>query len=128
MTENPDHRFLKEEIACKYSRKGYETEKERKIENGMIVDVVAENDEKTIFFEVGTLNGENRVEELKKYADKVVHNPQFGKPTFRNAEGIMNLSLGGKHKEKLREIAEDRHRSMTNQIRWWIEIAAGDMK
>lgn len=83
MTEGADHKLVKRRLRKRYERRGHNVEEEYRCENGMIVDVCVEKDDETIFFEVGTLNGENRAEELLQYCDKFVHQPQFGKQDVR---------------------------------------------
>jgi hypothetical protein len=84
--ESESHKLLKKKVAKKYSSQGYQTELERRIDNGLIVDVVAWNKEETIFIEVGALHGEDREEKLEQYCDKFIHLPQVDKPKHRDDE------------------------------------------
>lgn len=119
--EGEDHKKLKSRAAAKMEKKGYDVEKEKKLDNGLIVDVYANDAEETVIIEVGSLNGEGRFEELRKCADRVVHMTQLGKDRIRRYDDSINMDLGVEYKSKLREIAEARHRRMTGQIRTWID-------
>jgi len=83
MAEGEEHLTLKRKIEKEFKRKGYETEKEKTLENGLIVDVYAFNENETLLIEVGTLNGEERIDTLTKFADRVIHLPQIGKSKHR---------------------------------------------
>lgn len=82
--ESESHSQLKKKTAQKYEKKGYDTELEHRVENGLIVDVKAENDLEKIFIEIGAMHGENRAEKLESYCDKLVHLPQIDKPDSRD--------------------------------------------
>ena len=81
--ESKSHSQLKEKADQKYEKKEYETESEHRVENGLIVDVKAENDVEKVFIETGTMHGEDRAEKLESYCDKLVHLPQIDKPNTR---------------------------------------------
>jgi len=83
MAEGKEHKKLKNRIEEEFQKNGYETEKERRLENGLIVDVYAENSNETVLIEVGTLNGHGRIDQLKEIGDRVIHLPQIGKPNQR---------------------------------------------
>lgn len=126
MPEGKDHKIMKNKIAQKYSSKGYDVEKEFRLNNGMIVDVYAEKNEKIILFEIGQLNGKNRIETLLDYCDRAVHLTQLGKKKSKTK--TTSITLNDEYEDKLREIAEKQQRSMAAQVRVWIDekISTGE--
>jgi len=81
--EGKDHKAVKTAEAEKYRAKGYDVEVEKKLKNGMIVDLVASKDGERIAIEIGALNGENRKNELNRRFDSLRNIPLEGRKSVR---------------------------------------------
>ena len=106
MTEKMDHKVVKEQIAETYRAKGYEAETEKHV-NGLVVDVLAKNSEKTVIIEVGALNGEDREDKLSSFCDEFRQVPLKNRKTERSydnrLEGKEEINFTYE-KEKFEEI------------------------
>jgi hypothetical protein len=100
MTEKKDHKMLKKKVSTKYRNRGYSVSEEVRLENGLIVDVVIKNQEEKVGIEVGSLNGEDRIEKLKSYFDRVIHLPQIGKPNVREYSHNPDFFRSHEYKQK----------------------------
>jgi len=88
MVESKQHKNLKEKWVSKLENQGFSTEKEKRLDNGLVVDVFGYTHSESVIVEVGSLNGDDRKKKLDDYCDKFIHANQLGKPLNRSdAEG-----------------------------------------
>lgn len=117
MSERPEHRVVKEQVAQRFQSDGYDTTVEKELGNGMIIDVVAESKEESIAVEIGKIHGKDRKDVLSEKFDEFVHIPLDEKkdenPISENNRWKRSIHLSKRDRELMEKLDWDTGPSST---------------